>query len=1164
MKKALLFLLLAVPLYSIAQWTEIANLGFPLKDILFDSDTSGFVVGTNGIYHTDNSGSDWEEITLFDSPADEEVYINTECTSIFMLDNLWFVTGQNSLTTKAVIFRMNTDDLNWEVVFEGEVSSKLNCISGSVGSDSYTAAGDDGLVLYSEDGDGEVWEILETGYFNDWRATAGNTLIGGEDGLIKKTGDTWELYNDLNVQDFFDRVGTDYLVTHESIYTGVTFDNPRNKFIGDLQANCVAYRGIDDDWTCIGTENGIYASKPSSPQEWGRFPSTYGYDVNQIVWPDLDSYQSLAICESGAILRLVSWSNYMPYTGFKIETGGCADSILTLEITSHESDFYNWYLDGEWVGDDGEELVITIPGPPGYHEVMLTRWDGGTESVTLDVYMADPPTMSEDVTFLDTMICKEGISEVLISVSNSIYKYRLHEIPTDVIFDEAVGVGADLLLNTGVLIDSALFRISVTSAFAECELFFPDTMNVIVENPSANFKAIPINADLNEPVFFNNLSENANIYEWTFLDDDAEFVTSGDPDVINKFSTEGLKSIQLVATTENSCSDTVLLENVFSYDENSLEYECWSHQLVDEDYGDNPGFGGLDIDSDNNVYISSIGSYIAAPSKQGFEIFGNSSDAFMNKYSTNGVLKWNLNIIHDSDPYSLDARITNVFIDQDKNVIIPVGFRGFFELVSFNGDTLSIKTCYDNPEIDHPCTYNNAIVKMDSLGNILWYSLLGVPITGSQGGIEICVDSMGYVYSATGFTSMDGARSFVVEGDGTYNYLDDLPDDSGTLLIKWSPNGEILSKSTLYGIGVGSGFRFRDFACSNEGDLYLINEYKTDFNYQWSGGTVYFPDPEFAEEEIMMIKLDSFGELQWSTEIYVSDTEPGHTLSSYRNIEYDNYSDAIYISGSTTHYLANLVFKSNGAEDYSINFKGRTFLAKYSSEGDLRWVNGATERIANFSGIGFDEDGNVYSGGNLTNFYAVTDTFKFTSQDGNYFAVDNREKGVFINKYDSEGNILQSFFNQEEPVSISTGGSGQKVKIDQNGNIFFGGAAKGGPETRFAGDPLLDLGGAIVAKFNPIGCISDTGLDLEGYVSADERLSIKYYPNPANEFMILEVPTQFLENHLIITDQTGKEVKRVWIVNDRCSVNLSNLSKGVYFLSIEGRSLMHAGKLVID
>jgi hypothetical protein len=62
--------------------------------------------------------------------------------------------------------------------------------------------------------------------------------------------------------------------------------------------------------------------------------------------------------------------------------------------------------------------------------------------------------------------------------------------------------------------------------------------------------------------------------------------------------------------------------------------------------------------------------------------------------------------------------------------------------------------------------------------------------------------------------------------------------------------------------------------------------------------------------------------------------------------------------------------------------------------------------------------------------------------------------------------------------------------------------------------------------------------------------NFEFYPNPATNQITLKVDNQLLGSIYTICDNTGKSVLNGYILSENSVINLENLSKGFYLLSI--------------
>ena len=82
------------------------------------------------------------------------------------------------------------------------------------------------------------------------------------------------------------------------------------------------------------------------------------------------------------------------------------------------------------------------------------------------------------------------------------------------------------------------------------------------------------------------------------------------------------------------------------------------------------------------------------------------------------------------------------------------------------------------------------------------------------------------------------------------------------------------------------------------------------------------------------------------------------------------------------------------------------------------------------------------------------------------------------------------------------------------------------------------------------GITDSISIILTGIKDVNEN-SFTIYPNPANTFVTISSPVEFINSNIIITDIMGKEVRRYTISSINDLINVSDLSNGIYFVGID-------------
>lgn len=109
-----------------------------------------------------------------------------------------------------------------------------------------------------------------------------------------------------------------------------------------------------------------------------------------------------------------------------------------------------------------------------------------------------------------------------------------------------------------------------------------------------------------------------------------------------------------------------------------------------------------------------------------------------------------------------------------------------------------------------------------------------------------------------------------------------------------------------------------------------------------------------------------------------------------------------------------------------------------------------------------------------------------------------------------------------------------------------------------------------VVGTNSFGCIDSTSktiimkncgtTNIGQFVNSANQISV--YPNPATEMLYIECP--FKNSTLYITDIIGNKIKQAALENELTVIDISNLSKGVYFLNVKTAGNIITKKFIVQ
>ncbi len=249
-----------------------------------------------------------------------------------------------------------------------------------------------------------------------------------------------------------------------------------------------------------------------------------------------------------------------------------------------------------------------------------------------------------------------------------------------------------------------------------------------------------------------------------------------------------------------------------------------------------------------------------------------------------------------------------------------------------------------------------------------------------------------------------------------------------------------------------------------------------------------------------LIKQDDAGILQWSREL----PDSIYTL----NI---NEWDFLYISTRDTLYRLNII------------------------DGKSIWTN--TTNIEMSHSISADSLGNVLLSGH-----------KFPPPPPPYYI------GTYNEKYDSTGTSF-GFFYWGNPVTIHNT-SPVDISLMNDGYLYMLGAIRvtsSYPNTSsfiYGIDTLPNISNfdIFISKINISDWIIPVNIEDMNLLKLDFRV----YPNPFTSKLIIDFGTQITEPvQLTLIDITGKVLKQTTLYNNKTSLNLNELSSGVYYLKMQ-------------
>ena len=507
-------------------------------------------------------------------------------------------------------------------------------------------------------------------------------------------------------------------------------------------------------------------------------------------------------------------------------------------------------------------------------------------------------------------------------------------------------------------------------------------------------------------------------------------VTCEDIDSTNSFSIESTTnesleekyivvgencSYTLVEVTENDSnylSGMTLSKSLITRD----EYNTW--RCITTSSGDgqsrlgnisNTGFlstfglSGLDTDAAGVAIDSSDNIYITGTS-QGTNLFGKNAtsgttdDIFVAKLNPSGVVQW----VYTAGGTGRD-RGRKIALDSSGNIYVT-GY--YWSTVDFGGGNVTSNGNWDA-----------FLLKLDSSGTFQWVKSYGSN-SGNDLGRDVAIDSNDNIY-------MLGTYRGTVD----FGADDVVATDADIFLIKFNSSGVFQWVYTAGGTGFDDS---RALALDSNDNPYITGSYSNTVNF--GGGNITAANTN----DLFILKLNSSGTYQ---DIYTS------------NIDTTTKGKGLFVDSSGNIY-------ATGTFQNTVNFGGGNitssgmdiYLLKLNSSFAFQWVkrfasgNGASGQALGLA-VTVDDDGNVYSGGQIGGSYNL----------GGQSVVSGSNNDVYIVKHDSSGT-----FQWSKTFGGSVGGDGtdkaQDIVIDSNEFIITVGQAKGSTDFSTVGGDTIDFG----------------------------------------------------------------------------------------------------------
>jgi len=538
--------------------------------------------------------------------------------------------------------------------------------------------------------------------------------------------------------------------------------------------------------------------------------------------------------------------------------------------------------------------------------------------------------------------------------------------------------------------------------------------------------------------------------------------------------------------------------------------------------------------TESTQFPVSIGSY------QSINLGG--YDSFVSDFDDTGVLNWST---YCGGTENDNAQDVEPFID----------VRDYVYVVGRTGSSNFPVTNVGSPGgyFDGASTSGGGYIQQYTFNGVLsWSTFFG---EGDAGIYSVAVDDADNIFVGGRGNNTNG--DFPLEdlgGSALYH------DDGRAFVAKFDPDHN-LDWSTFLNSGESGHDRVYEMSIDQSDNLILIGitGYESDPYFEFANqGPGYQDNTIGGTADAFIAKINSGGELYWSTYIGSSNGERGNSIAT------DNYGN-IYACGFSTSFSGLPVYDAGGLSYFNDVDYQKSWIAKFSPTGSQAWF---TLLDASAYHLDVKPDGEIYvTGSTRSEDFPIHDrsSMYFQDESNNVYSSTNTNSFVFslnpsleplwITYFGGTSNISSTRQDIAQGLDLSDDGSLLSIVGITTSNVYF---------------PLEDPGNG--AFFQPAIIFANptsSGSSWDGFISVfdvspnvsvpeHEIISsegLQVYPNPSfGEISILSNDKQRGTMKIDIYNSLGVKVadySRESLPNQNVKITLpENIATGVYHFKI--------------
>ena len=1144
--------------FSFSQWENLnTGINDNLTGVVF-LQNNGILCGENGLYYTTTGGvgsTSWTRFQITTNATDSAIYENTNFTHCFsdplntLSSGFVYVCGQDEATQRAIIMKIQLPTLSYEIVYTGEINTKLNHIDYFDYSNQYVAVGDNGLIVKVNSAG--LHSVLNIGSSNF-------SSISTNSYSCKITTENKILYFD-----YFDNNSSTEILTPNSTNTAIKYDNSYsyvagNRFIyyqgnnsvlsnhtnyygGPLNAKCVF---SNSSGTHVGTDHGIYLVASSNALDLESTSSNYSITD---IWKQSSQTPIYACGNSGVLLKTINNGGIRtPYVNISEITGNCVGSYINLNGIRGGYTSCKWFINNVQVGTQCGTLSQQFTTPGNYEIKHTIKNAFNVESTDIkNIYISPIPQINKPVTISDAILCKNEPITIQIENSEPNIKYILRKEGDFIEYGTSgIGNGSTISFVSNSLSESGNYFLIANPDNTNCYTYFTDRFAIVVEKTESKFHADLINANNNEAVNFYENTIDAQNFQWNFSPS-ASVTSSNLSDPSLSFSTAGNTIVDLHSWSNNNCHDIIQKEGPHIINTPTNPDNCWT--LVNN--GTDLPWNGSTYEGVNQLAQTTDG-FIACGAYNN-QIFDsklgitynllNKNGTYLTKHDKNGALKWLVYTKHV--PFFNDRKdeMYSCAVDQQGNIYICGVNAGDF--VDNKGDVYDL-----NPANGTGSGNNGYIVKLDAQGKYLW------SITSFGSGF---IPQKVYVDKENNLV-ITGYQDSYYNGQIFFNNISvpvthPATSSQNYLILKVSPTCNLIWYTGI-NISASNGSSVRDIGFDSDNNLYIVGRYEYNANFYSAGNStpVFLNGYGDVGHRQYLVKYNEDGQLLWKTRSIVTnaffdDVDP-YSMTT------DDLGNS-YITGSNNCDV-NTGFHTFENSDGSTfqNSVGAFYVMKVNANGFCQWIQGDKHTRQSIGFKVIKNNNYIHVSGTMTYEGASESTSLFTSSNNQNYNLTMNLNDVFLATYDLSGNLIRISTNSNNP-SLNYNATNDVVGLFKGDGDAFYMARNLGLGT---GDDYYNFGDIIttngvdgtISRFNEsCGVIKyENVLSLEETNQNTNQFVI--YPNPTNENFSIDFKSFQSEVTIKVENILGKQISSQKYNNVNQITSSIKESTGIYFVKV--------------